>query len=114
MTPIAADDPDLPDVCFHGTLFKHVLSIRSQGFIAGGKHRRSGRGRNHIHFSPYMPGDDRTISGVRYDCECVFVVDWRRAVADGIPFFLSDNKVMLTRGIRGVLPEEYVIDLTPV
>ena len=110
MTPIAADDPDLPDVCFHGTLWKHVLSIRDMGFIAGGKRRGRGR-RNHIHFTPYMPGDGRTISGVRDDCECVFVVDWRRAVADGIPFFLSDNKVMLTRGRDGVLPAEYIEDI---
>jgi len=106
------EDQDLPNVCFHGTYWKHVTSIKEKGLLAGGC--AFGWGRNHIHFSSYLPGDGRLISGMRYDCECVIHVNLRRALEDGIPFYLSSNKVILSPGIRGVLPKKYIIDVKAI
>ena len=98
-------DPDLPDQCVHGTYRKCFDSIRQRGLIAGGDHRRHSR--NHIHFSFLEPGDRRIISGMRHDCDLAIWVDLRKALQDGIPFYLSTNQVVLSPGRAGIIPIEY-------
>ena len=65
--------------------------------------------RNHIHFAPREPTDKETISGMRTSCELLVYLDVPRVLADGVPFFRSDNDVLLTPGVgeAGVLPPKY-------
>ena len=71
--------------------------------------------RQHIHFSPGLPGDERNVSGPRKNAEVALVIDMDSALKDGVKFFLSENNVILTRGLQGALPPKYikkVVDLT--
>ncbi len=55
-----------------------------------------------------MPGKKGVISGMRNSCEVVIEVNMVRAIFDGsIPFHISNNNVILTAGIDGVLPSKY-------
>jgi len=77
--------------CVHGTyLFAWEQILRS-----GGLSRMT---RNHIHFSPRIPGDDRVISGMRSDCEVAIFISMGSAMSVGIQFFRSSNDVILTPG----------------
>ena len=96
---------NLPACCVHGTYRKHVGSIMQKGLLAGGK---QGQGfRNHVHFSSFSPGDNRVISGMRTDCEIAIWIDLKRAIEDGVPFYLSSNQVILSPGINGAIDKKY-------
>uniref|UniRef100_V9LC56 tRNA 2'-phosphotransferase 1 n=1 Tax=Callorhinchus milii TaxID=7868 RepID=V9LC56_CALMI len=73
--------------------------------------------RTHIHLAPGLPGDGNLVSGMRQDCELAIFIDLRRALSDGIPFFWSANKVILTPGNEsGLLPPslfQRVVQLKP-
>ncbi|GBG79173.1 hypothetical protein CBR_g28889 [Chara braunii] len=97
LTPIA-DAKDVP-VCVHGTYYRHWEAIRRDGL--------SKMSRNEIHFAIGLPGKDGVISGMRQSCEVLIYVDVEKAIEDGIRFFRSDNNVVLTRGVDGVLPTKY-------
>jgi len=101
---LSAADPDLPGICVHGTYMRHLQSILQRGLLPGG----GASGRNHVHFAPFEPGDGRVISGMRASCEAAVYVDLRRALADGVPFFLSTNQVLLSPGVRGAIPSKYI------
>ena len=45
-----------------------------------------------------LPGDGEVKSGVRNDCEVAVWVDVERGVAEGVPFFVSANGVVLSPG----------------
>jgi len=53
---------------------------------------------------------------MRFNAEVLFYIDVKKAVADGVGFWRSDNDVILTSGINeeGVLPMEYVIRVEDV
>ncbi len=102
---LRVDDEDLPEVCVHGTFKQHLSSILRLGLLAGG--RRGSR--NHVHFQPYEPGNARVISGLRGDSQFAIYFDLRRALADGVPFFVSGNNVILSPGIDGVISPDYVV-----
>ncbi|CAK9041702.1 unnamed protein product [Durusdinium trenchii] len=99
------DLKNLPDCCVHGTYRKYFESIKAKGLLAGGRKGQSFR--NHVHFSSFNPGDKRVISGMRYDCEIAIWIDLKRAIEDGVPFFLSTNRVILSPGISGVIEKKY-------
>jgi hypothetical protein len=90
----------------HGTYSRHLNSILGNGLMAGGK--QGAAFRNHVHFQPHAPGDPRVISGMRHNCEIAIWVDLREALRNDIPFYVSRNKVVITPGINGVLPKEYI------
>ena len=50
------------------------------------------------------------ISGMRYDCEVATWVDLRGALRDGIPFYLSANRVLLSPGRAGWLSSNYFVN----
>ena len=119
-----------PVVC-HGTYLKHWNSIREHGL-----NRMS---RNHIHFVPSDSfGGRNVISGMRYisfvyvssyiliqcilhfellnanrySCQLLIYVNLKAALKDGIKFYVSDNNVILSSGINGLLPPKYFLKLS--
>ncbi len=97
------DDASLFPVVVHGTTMSSWLLIRA----SGGLKRMA---RNHIHFAKGLPGEDGVISGMRKSSQVVISIDLGQALADGIPFYVSDNGVVLTPGIEpeGLLPLKYI------
>jgi len=106
MRRMTANDTDLPSECVHGTYKRHVPSFLENGLIAGGK--LGSDFRNHVHFAPCAPGHGRVISGMRYDCEVAVWLDLRGALRAGVPFFMAKNQVILSPGIDGVVPAEFI------
>ncbi len=102
---LRVDDNELPDVCVHGTFKRHLSSILCVGLLAGG----TSGSRNHVHFIPHEPGDGRVISGLRDGNQIAIYLDLRAALGDGVPFFVSNNSVILSPGIDGVISSEYVV-----
>jgi len=45
---------------------------------------------------------------MRSNCDIAIWVDLREALRNGIPFAMSRNQVIITPGINGVLPKEYI------
>jgi 2'-phosphotransferase len=62
-------------------------------------------GRNHIHLAAGYKED--VLSGMRANCDLIIEIDLKTAMHDGIAFFLSENNVILTKGINGILPTKY-------
>ncbi|CAD5332482.1 unnamed protein product [Arabidopsis thaliana] len=91
--------PEEAPVCVHGTYRKNLESI-----LASGLKRMN---RMHVHFSCGLPTDGEVISGVRRNVNVIIFLDIKKALEDGIAFYISDNKVILTQGIVGVLPVDY-------
>lgn len=85
--------------CIHGTFHKFLPLIKESGL--------SKMKRNHIHFTTSLPQDGQAISGMRKSCEVAIYLDIEKAMADGIKFYLSNNGVILTEGLNGVITEEY-------
>lgn len=75
-----------PPFVIHGTYHAPLAAIRTQGL--------SKMSRTHVH----MAAGFDAASGIRASCTVVIVVDVRRAMADGIKFFISENGVVLTSG----------------
>ena len=86
--------------CWHGSYQRCRQSILNQGLKA--MHRQ------HIHLSAYPPGDQRVVSGARPDSDLFLQVDVAKARRAGIIFWRSSNGVILTRGVSGTLPLEFL------
>ncbi|XP_010423855.1 PREDICTED: tRNA 2'-phosphotransferase 1-like isoform X1 [Camelina sativa] len=91
--------PEDAPVCVHGTYRKNLESI-----LASGLKRMN---RMHVHFSCGLPTDGEVISGMRRNVNVLIFLDMKKALEDGIAFYMSDNKVILTQGIDGVVPVDY-------
>ncbi|XP_013615188.1 PREDICTED: tRNA 2'-phosphotransferase 1-like [Brassica oleracea var. oleracea] len=91
--------PEEAPVCVHGTYKKNLESILASGL----KHMN----RLHVHFSRGLPTDGEVISGMRRDVNVLIFLDIKKALEDGIAFYISDNKVILTEGVDGVVPVDY-------
>jgi len=102
------NDVDLPHVCVHGTYRRHLQSIMQKGLMAGGLRLGMQGNRNHVHFAPCVPGS-HVMSGLRANCEVAIFIDLKRALMDGLPFYLSTNQVILSSGIQGVVPPHYIM-----
>lgn len=78
-----------PDVLWHGTGEKFVPSIDAQGLIP--------KSRLYVHLS----SDPQTakVVGSRHGRPVIYQVDCRQMTADGYQFFLSANKVWLTKHV---------------
>ncbi|CAH8330361.1 unnamed protein product [Eruca vesicaria subsp. sativa] len=95
--------PEEAPVCVHGTYRKNLESI-----LASGLKRMN---RLHVHFSCGLPTDGEVISGMRRDVNVLIFLDIKKALEDGIAFYISDNKVILTEGIDGVVPVDYFLKI---
>ncbi|XP_005988908.1 tRNA 2'-phosphotransferase 1 [Latimeria chalumnae] len=108
LTPIEPGT-DVPETAVHGTYLRHWESIRDLGL--------SRMSRRHIHLAPGLAGDGEVVSGMRRDCDLAIFIDIGQALVDGIKFFWSTNKVILTPGNEeGILLPKYfqkVLQLKP-
>jgi 2'-phosphotransferase len=92
----------------HGTYPEAWESIRKE---RGGGLKKMNR--THIHFASGLPTDDGVISGMRKSCSIYIFLDASKCAADDrIDFYTSDNGVILTDGIAGVLPIDYFSHVT--
>ncbi|KAE8607451.1 hypothetical protein XENTR_v10011191 [Xenopus tropicalis] len=100
LTPLGEE---LPNQAIHGTYFRHWPSIQQRGL--------SRMNRTHIHLCTELPGEGQEcISGMRRDCEVAIFIDLPKAVADGLLFFWSSNRVLLTPGnADGLLLPKYFL-----
>ncbi|KAI5780302.1 phosphotransferase 1 [Peziza echinospora] len=104
----------IPPVCIHGTFYPFFEPILATGGLKP-------MGRNHIHFAAGLPashkdGSPAVISGMRRDAQLLFYIDIASAMAAGIPFWRSENNVILSEGdvskggILGMDHVEKVVD----
>ena len=79
-------------VAVHGTTRAAWELIRESGCL-----KRMAR--NHVHFAGGEPGDDAVLSGMRRSATVLCYLDVERAMAAGLPLYLSDNGVVLSPGM---------------
>ena len=70
--------------------------------------------RTHIHFSPGFPGEGVVISGLRRTAEVAVLIDIKAAMAAGLEFYRSENNVILTSGLNGIVPPEFISEVVDV
>lgn len=87
------------DICVHGTTLHAFKFIEKDGLRP--------QSRKHIHFAKGLPGDDAVISGARNTSQIFIFIDMKKAMDDGIEFFMSDNGVILSEGKDGKIGCEY-------
>jgi 2'-phosphotransferase len=106
-----SDELKIPDTVVHGTFHSTWPLILQSGGLRC-------MGRNHIHFAtgPSLesvlaihnqdaaqgkskPDNSRVISGMRHDAQVLIYIDVRKALAAGVPFWRSENGVILSEGI---------------
>ncbi|KFH04921.1 RNA 2'-phosphotransferase, Tpt1/KptA family protein [Toxoplasma gondii MAS] len=92
-------DPGELPVCVHGTFLKNWMAIRSAGL--------SRMHRNHIHFAPGLPSECGVVSGMRRSSDVAIYVNVHLAMKEGVRFYVSNNNVILTEGLRGKLVPRY-------
>ncbi|KAE8349859.1 KptA family-domain-containing protein [Aspergillus coremiiformis] len=102
---LSLDEEDkLPDTVVHGTFHAVWPAILSSGGLRC-------MGRNQVHFATgpsvdsvlarEAKGDEgeKVISGMRRDAQVLIYIDLRRALAAGVPFWRSENGVILSEGM---------------
>jgi 2'-phosphotransferase len=110
LEPLSLSDAQLPDTVVHGTFHSTWPVILQSGGLRC-------MGRNHIHFAtgPSLesvlavnnednaqgskPDESRVISGMRRDAQVLIYIDVRKALAAGVPFWRSENGVILSEGV---------------
>lgn len=93
--------PDDYPIVIHGTYMKFWDSIRRNGL--------SKMARKHIHMATGMPCENKVKSGMRGSCDLIIYINLRKAMADGIQFWVSQNGVILTEGRSGLLSPDYFL-----
>ena len=83
-----------PDVLWHGTGEKYVSSIDMQGLIP--------KSRLYVHLSSDVETAKKV--GSRHGKPVIYQIDCRKMTEDGFRFYLSANKVWLTKAV----PAEYL------
>ncbi|EPE31792.1 ADP-ribosylation [Glarea lozoyensis ATCC 20868] len=101
LKPITLEAGNIPDVVVHGTYFAFYQAIVD----TGGLKKMT---RTHIHFGTALPGDKGVVSGMRNDAELLIYVDVRKALEEGVLWWISENGVVLTEGDgEGVLSSRF-------
>lgn len=77
-----------PVVLYHGTTMHTVDAILKRGLLP--------MNRTHVHLSADVEVA-KTVGGRRKGSVAIFEIDAKRALADGIKFYLSDNGVWLVK-----------------
>lgn len=100
LKPVLLGSPDCPAEAVHGSYLRNWSSIQQEGL--------SRMNRTHIHLAPGLPEEHGVISGMRKNCDLAIFIDVPKALSDGIQFFWSENRVLLTAGnAEGKLAPKY-------
>lgn len=91
------------DLIIHGTTYKAYNEIKNSGLKK--------MGRAHIHFAitdDIIKGNTEQ-SGIRSNCQVLIHINMKQAMDDGIEFYMSQNKVVLSPGVGddGLLDKKY-------
>eukprot|EP01147_Barroeca_monosierra_P004519 gene4519-8559_t len=97
--------PETYPLVVHGTSKKALADILQEGL--------SRMKRAHIHFATGQEQADR-VSHIPSRCDAYIYVDLHKCIADGIPFYISANNVILSPGIgsTGIIPPNYFAKVT--
>ncbi|KAJ2369792.1 tRNA 2'-phosphotransferase [Coemansia sp. RSA 2607] len=92
---------NMPSEVIHGTTREKVPLIREKGL--------SRMSRTHIHFASGLYGNKGVVSGMRASANAFIYIDTEKAMQDGIEFYISENNVILSKGLdnSGVIPSKY-------
>eukprot|EP00038_Savillea_parva_P009223 m.182094 g.182094 ORF g.182094 m.182094 type:complete len:206 (-) comp15437_c0_seq1:1379-1996(-) len=90
MEPLTAERLAHFPTVVHGTYRDAWSKIQSLGL--------SPMRRQHIHLATALPKEEGVISGMRASSQVLIYIDVAAAMADGVPFFVSRNGVILTPG----------------
>eukprot|EP00959_Pyramimonas_sp_CCMP1952_P066833 1395358-Pyramimonas_sp.AAC.1 len=93
--------PGAPRYSTHGTQWEKKPSILSIGLSCRADDTSEKRGRQFVHGCPYLPGDNRTQSGLRMDSEVRIMVSLKNRIQDNIPVWRSANHIVMTAGRNG-------------
>ena len=94
------EDPFKFNEVVHGTYYEVIEPIMKTGL--------NRMARNHVHMAVGMPGKTGVISGMRSSCQVVVEVNMTQAMfAGNVPFHISENSVILSEGLNGVVPSKY-------
>ncbi len=93
---------EIPEA-IHGTYKRNLSMINKDGLKT--------MGRTHIHFDLGKPGSENVISGMRSNCDTLIYLDIQKCLDDDIEIFISENNVVLTAGINGVLEPKYFLKI---
>ena len=85
--------------CIHGTTSKAWEIIKIEGL--------NKMERTHIHFAIAEPSSDLVISGARSTSKVLIYLNMLFAMEDGIEFYMSENNVILSNGIDGIIHPKY-------
>ena len=86
---VELEEKDPPDILWHGTGEKYVASIDEQGLIP--------KGRLYVHLSSDVYTARKV--GSRHGRPVIYQIDCGKMAAEGYRFFLSANKVWLTKEV---------------
>jgi 2'-phosphotransferase len=86
-------EPIVP--CFHGTYQSCIDSIQKNGL--------SIMSRGYIHFT----NDLHAKSGIRHDVNILVYINMKKAMENKIKFYKSENNVILSSGINGIIESQY-------
>jgi len=89
------------DLIVHGTTYQAYKEIKNSGLKI--------MSRSHIHFAISDDGikGNQEQSGIRGNCEVLIYLNMKQAMNDGIEFFMSENKVVLSSGDKGLIDKRY-------
>lgn len=92
------------DVIIHGTTYQAYKLIQKDGL--------NRMERTHIHFAiteDIIKGNQQQ-SGIRSNCQVLIYLDMKKAMEDGLEFYLSDNNVVLSPGDNdGIISSKYIL-----
>jgi 2'-phosphotransferase len=92
-------DPSQIPTAVHGTYYNSWNLIKTSGLKI--------MGRQHVHFAKGLPGESNVISGMRSDVQILIYVDIDKMLQDKIKIYESENGVILSEGINGVIEPKY-------
>ncbi len=122
LSPITLDDEtSVPQTVVHGTFYGAWEKILRDGGLKS-------MSRNHVHFSTGPPLEEaiqqkegtknagllkklleqnKVVSGMRPDAQILIYVDMRKALQGGMKWWRSENGVVLTEGVDGLIGTQY-------
>ena len=85
---------------YHGTNSENIPSILENGL--------NKMNRKHIHFVETL-NETMHVSGFRSSSDAIVTINMNECINAGMKFYKSSNNVILTEGINGIIPKEYIV-----